>query len=156
MAKKKTVKTKAVVKKTTTKKTITPTKKKEGKKNVAIKKTDSTSDYTMFHKPNCSTSRTVLEFLHKKKIKPEIIKYIETPPTEKELEKLLAKLNIKPFELIRQKEKYFQEKLKGLKLNDHEWIKEMVENPVLIERPILIKGNKAIIGRPIEKVMDFI
>jgi arsenate reductase len=65
-------------------------------------------------------------------------------------------LNIKPFELIRQKEKYFKEKLQGLKLNDHEWIREMIENPVLIERPILIKGNKAIIGRPMEKVLDWI
>lgn len=153
MTKKKTIKTKTVP---TEKKNVSREGAKDAKKKSAAKKTESTSDYTMFHKPNCSTSRTVLEFLHKKKIKPEIIKYIETPPTEKELEKLLAKLNIKPFELIRQKEKYFQEKLKGLKLNDHEWIKIMVENPVLIERPILIKGNKAIIGRPIERVIDFI
>lgn len=152
---------KKVSKKITTKKTVSrgeakSTKKKTTVKKVVAKKTDTKSEYVMYHKPNCSTSRTVLELLHKKKIKPEIVKYIETPPTEKELEKLLAKLHIKPFDLIRQKEKYFQEKLKGLKLNDHEWIKEMVENPVLIERPIIIKGNKAIIGRPIEKVIDFI
>jgi arsenate reductase len=65
-------------------------------------------------------------------------------------------LNLKPLDLIRKKEKYYKEKLSKLNLNDHEWINLMVENPVLIERPILIKGNKAIIGRPIERVVEFV
>ena len=86
----------------------------------------------------------------------DIIHYIETPPSANELEILLSKLNLKPIELIRKKEKYYQEKLSKLNFNDHEWIKLMVENPVLIERPILIKGNKAIIGRPFERVVEFV
>jgi len=110
----------------------------------------------VYHKPNCNTSRTVMEFLKKEKVKVMVRLYLEDSPTEKELEILLAKLHIKPHDLIRIKEPYYQKKLKGLKLNDHEWIKVMVQNPVLIERPVLIRGNKAIIGRPIEKVMEFI
>ena len=111
---------------------------------------------TIFHKPSCQTSNTVLKYLRTKKQKLDIIHYIDTPPSANELEILLSKLNLKPIELIRKKEKYYQEKLSKLNLNDHEWIKLMVENPVLIERPILIKGNKAIIGRPFERVVEFV
>lgn len=152
----KTTTKKTTTTKSTNKKTAATKKKKTTAKKETPKKSSSNSGYIMYHKPSCSTSRKVLEYLNKKKIQPEIIKYIDTPPTEKELEKLLAKLHIKPHDLIRTKEAYYKEKLKGLNLNDHEWIKIMVENPNLIERPIIIKGNKAIIGRPIEKVIDFI
>jgi len=92
--------------------------------------------------------------LKKKKIDFEVVHYLKNIPTATELKKLLMKLNIKPFDLVRQKEKYFQEKLKGLKLNDHEWIKVMIRNPELIERSIIIKGNRAVIGRPAEKVLE--
>ena len=74
--------------------------------------------------------------------------------TEKEFETLLAKLNLKPQDLLRKGEKVYKEKFKGLTLNDHEWIKVMLENPKLIERPIIVKGNKAIIGRPPVLVKD--
>ena len=146
---------KTIAKKSTVKKSLL---KKVMKKKVSSRVTLSVDKdkMTVFHKPSCQTSNTVLKYLRTKKQKLDIIHYIDTPPSANELEILLSKLNLKPIELIRKKEKYFQEKLSKLNLNDHEWIKLMVENPVLIERPILIKGNKAIIGRPFEKVVEFV
>lgn len=149
-------KAKVVAKKTTAKTTTTKKVVKKKKTGSRVTLSVDKDKMTVFHKPNCQTSNTVLKYLRKKKQNLDIIHYIDNPPTAKELEILLSKLNLKPLELIRKKEKYFQEKLSKLQLNDHEWIKEMVENPVLIERPILIKGNKAIIGRPIERVVEFV
>lgn len=147
------------------KKTVVPIKKVVIKKVVKskVKKTEkknyeSIPDDTVlvYHKPNCSTSRNVMDYLKKKKVKTMVRLYIDDAPTAKELEILLAKLHLKPHDLIRTKEAYYQEKLKGLKLNEHEWIREMAENPVLIERPVLIYKNTAVIGRPMENVEDFV
>ena len=147
------------------KKTVTPINKTVKKTVVKskVKKTEkknyeSIPDDTVlvYHKPNCSTSRNVMDLLKKKKVKTMVRLYIEDSPTSKELELLLAKLDMKPEELVRKKESYFQEKLKGLKLNDQEWIREMAENPVLIERPVLIYKNSAVVGRPMEKVEEFL
>ena len=110
--------------------------------------------YTIYHNPRCSKSREALSLLKEKGAEIEIVKYLEAIPTEEELLKLLAKLNIKPFELIRKGEKIYKEQFKNLNLNDHEWIKVMLENPKLIERPIVVKGNKAVIGRPPSLVID--
>lgn len=104
--------------------------------------------YTIYHNPRCSKSREALALLEEKNADIEIIKYLDNIPTEKEFEMLLAKLNIKPFELVRKTEKIYKEQYKNLNLNDREWIKVMLENPKLIERPIVVKGNKAIVGRP--------
>lgn len=149
-------KAKVVAKKTTIKTTTSKKVVKKKKPGSRVTLSVDKDKMTVFHKANCQTSNTVLKYLRKKKQKLDIIHYIDNPPTAKELEILLSKLNLKPIELIRKKEKYYQEKLSKLNLNDHEWINIMVENPVLIERPILIKGNKAIIGRPIERVVEFV
>lgn len=81
---------------------------------------------------------------------------METPPTEGELKEIIQKLNIKPIELIRQKEKIFQEKYAGKTLSNKEYIQAMIEHPILIERPIIINGDIAIIGRPPIKVLDIL
>ena len=146
----KTVAKNSIVKKSMVKKTIKV--KVSSRITLSVDK----DSMTVFHKPSCQTSNKVLKYLRTKKQKLDIIHYIDNPPTANELEILLSKLNLKPIELIRKKEKYYQEKLSKLNLNDHEWIKLMVENPVLIERPILIRGNTAIIGRPLEKVVEFV
>lgn len=104
--------------------------------------------YTIYHNPRCRKSREALEILENEGVEIEVVKYLEETPTEAELEKLLAKLNLKPTDIIRTGESIYKEQFKGLNLNDHEWIKIMVENPKLIERPIVVKGNKAIVGRP--------
>ena len=97
-----------------------------------------------------------MDFLKKKKIKPEVFLYLETVPTEEEIKSVLKKLGIKAEELIRKKESIYKEKFMDKKMSEEKWIKAMMKYPILIERPIIIKGNKAVIGRPTEKILEII
>ena len=110
----------------------------------------------IFHNPRCSKSRQTLNIMTTAGIKPEIIDYLTNPPTEAELKNIVHKLGIKPDELIRKGEAIYKEKFKGKELNDDQWIAAMIEFPKLIERPIVIKGDEAIIGRPPELVKTLI
>ena len=89
-------------------------------------------------------------------MKTEVVEYLKTPPTQKEIIELLKMLGMKAVDLVRKKEPLFLEKYEGKKLTEAQWIKAMAQNPILIERPIIVKGKKAIIGRPPEKVLEFI
>lgn len=108
------------------------------------------------HNPRCGKSRNCLALLADSGQKYEIIKYLEQPPSFDELVSLLKKLNKKPLELVRQKEKVWIENFKNKSMTDDEIIQAMVFNPILIERPLVTKGDKAIIGRELEKVSAFI
>lgn len=108
----------------------------------------------IYHNPRCKKSRETLQILEEKGADFEIVEYLKNPPSEKELKVVLSKLDIKPEALLRKGEKIFKENYKGKELSDTEWIKAMVENPKLIERPIVIKGDKAIIGRPPKNVLE--
>lgn len=110
----------------------------------------------IYHNSQCSKSCGALEMLHQKGIIPQVIEYLNTPPGKTELKELLAMLQLKPLELIRTKEPLFQQKFEGHTYSDEQWIDVMVEYPELIERPIVVYGNKAIIARPIEKVLDLL
>lgn len=110
----------------------------------------------IYHNPRCRKSRETLEILNSKGIEPEIVLYLDNPPTKKEVKVILTKLNISAFDLIRKGESIYKENFKGKELSEAKWIDIMVKNPKLIERPIVIKGNKAIIGRPPEKVVSLI
>ncbi len=110
----------------------------------------------IMHNNRCSKSRCALDFLEKKKIDIEIVEYLKTPLTEKEIRSLLKMLGLKAPDIVRKGEDLFKQKFKNKKLTEAEWIKILAKNPVLIERPIIIKGNKAIVGRPPELVLDFI
>lgn len=114
------------------------------------------SDISIFHNPRCGKSRNTLAIINDKKLEVEVIEYLKTPPTEAELKEVVKKLGIKPEELIRRGEAIYKESYKGKELSDADWIKAMVEHPILIERPIVIKGDKAIIGRPPENVLILI
>lgn len=114
------------------------------------------SDYILYHKPSCSTSNKVLKLLKEHGVEPEIRLYIDNPPTQKELDALLKKLAIKPIELVRTKEKLYKENYQDQQLTKKDWLKILKENPILIERPILIKGDKAVIGRPPERVLELL
>jgi len=81
-----------------------------------------------------------------------VVDYLKNPPGEKELRDLLVKLDMEPEELVRKGEDIYKEKFKGKKMGDDDWIKAMVKNPILIERPIVVNGNRAILGRPPENV----
>jgi len=109
----------------------------------------------IYHNPRCRKSREALQLLQEKNIDPEIILYLKEPPSKSELKSLLKKLNLKPIEIIRKKEKAFAP-FKGKSFTDNEWIDILVENPTLIERPIVVQGDKAAIGRPKENILEIL
>lgn len=111
---------------------------------------------TIYHKPECSKSCEALSILKGTKEKVEIINYIEHPPSKKLLRDLLKKLGMKAEQLVRKKEPLFREKFEGRKFTQAEWIDILVKNPILIERPIIVKGDKAIIARPPELAEQFL
>jgi arsenate reductase len=110
----------------------------------------------IYHNPRCGKSRSCLALLDQAHLKYEIIPYLTETPSFKELETLIEKLNIKPIELVRIKEKTWIENFKGKKLTDQQVIQAMINYPILIERPIVIKEGKAIIGRDPDKVASFL
>lgn len=111
---------------------------------------------TIYHNPRCSKSRQTLQLLEEKGETIEIVKYLETTPSKTELKNILELLDMTPIELVRKGEAIWKEEFKGKSFSDDELIKIMLENPKLIERPIVIKGTKAVIGRPPEKVLDIL
>lgn len=111
---------------------------------------------TIYHNPRCSTSREGVMLLEQSGKDFKTVLYLENPLRFEELETLIKKLAIKPLGLVRQKEKIWQEHYKGKDLTDTEIINAMVKYPILIERPIVVNGNKIAIGRPIEKVKEII
>ena len=108
----------------------------------------------IYHNSRCSKSRQCLSILENSGVEFEIVKYLEVPPTFQQLEAIIEKLGINPIELIRKKEKLWIEKFKNNTFTPNELIEIMVSNPILIERPIVINGNKAMIARPIEKTSE--
>ncbi len=110
----------------------------------------------IYHNPRCRKSRETLELLQDKGVDPEIILYLQTPPNKQELKEILSKLGISPARLIRKGEPIFKEKFKGKDLTDAQWIDAMINYPKLIERPIVINGNKAVIGRPPVNILQLI
>ncbi|WP_104733889.1 arsenate reductase (glutaredoxin) [Hanstruepera ponticola] len=111
---------------------------------------------TIYHNSRCRKSREGLEILENSGKPFEIRKYLEDVPTVNELEELIDKLDIQPIELVRKNETIWKDNFKGKELSDTQIIEAMVENPKLIERPIVINGNKAIIGRPPEMIIEII
>jgi arsenate reductase len=110
----------------------------------------------IYHNNRCSKSRCALDLLNESGQPFEIIDYLKNPPSEAELTELLKKLNRKPEEVIRKSEPLFKEKFADKSFSDAEWIKIMAENPILIERPIVVKDDKAVIGRPTESVENLL
>ena len=108
----------------------------------------------IYHNPKCSKSRQTLAIIEEKTSAFEIVEYLKNPLSEEEIIVLLSQLNIKPIELVRTQETIWKENYKGKELTDTKIIKIMAENPKLIERPIVVKNNKAIIGRPPENVLS--
>jgi arsenate reductase len=111
----------------------------------------------IYHNPRCSKSRETLALLEGKGAKPKIVEYLKEPPSAAELKSILKKLGLAPRELMRRKEPpYVALKLDNPKLSDDALIKAMVENPVLIERPIVVNGAKAALGRPPEDALKIL
>lgn len=110
----------------------------------------------VLHNAHCSKSNAVLEYLEEKKIGFTVINIINEPLSVLEIKTVLKKLNQNISEIIRDNEKLYKEQFADKDYSDEEWLNILSENPSLLQRPILIKGSEAIIGRPIEKVVDFI
>jgi len=112
---------------------------------------------TIYHNARCSKSRQTLELLRARGIEPVIVNYLETPPTASELERILNLLGIEPLTLLRTGEPLFAELgLNGKELSREEWIAVMVAHPKLIERPIVVAGERAALGRPPENVLQIV
>ncbi|UVL55158.1 arsenate reductase (glutaredoxin) [Pseudomonas sp. B21-035] len=115
------------------------------------------TDLTLYHNPRCSKSRGALELLEARGLAPTVVRYLETPPTAGELKALLGKLGISARQLLRSGEdEYKTLNLADASLSEAKLIEAMVQHPKLIERPILIAGDKAAIGRPPEKVLEIL
>ena len=106
----------------------------------------------IYHNPRCSKSRQGVAILEETNKEFVIVKYLENIPSEKELKEIIKMLGISPIQLVRKTEKVWKENFKGKELSDSEIVKAMVENPKLIERPIVINDNKAVVGRPPEEI----
>jgi arsenate reductase len=111
----------------------------------------------IYHNPRCSKSRQALDLLRQRGIEPEIVEYLKTPPDTAELKRILKLLGLKPRALMRKSEAVYKEKrLDNPALTDDQLIAAMVADPVLIERPIVLAGGKAALGRPPEKVLEIL
>jgi arsenate reductase len=112
---------------------------------------------TIYHNPRCSKSRQTLKLLQDRKVSLEIVEYLKTPPNAKTLADILDRLGMEPRQLMRKKEApYKAKKLDDVKLTRKQLIDAMVADPVLIERPIVLAGKKAALGRPPESVLDIL
>ena len=111
---------------------------------------------TIYHNPRCSKSRQTLELLKSNGIEPEVNLYLDTPPSAEKLTELLQKLGIKANQLVRKSEAYYKDNLKGGEITDKQLIEVMIKNPKLIERPIVVAGDRAALGRPPEAVLEII
>lgn len=111
---------------------------------------------TIYHNPRCKKSRAGLEYLKQQDADIRIIDYFKHPLTEAGLADLLIKLNKKPHEIVRTQEPVYKKELKGKQFEDHEWIRILVENPKLIQRPIIVKQYKAVIGDPVENIGELV
>lgn len=110
----------------------------------------------IYHNNRCSKSRCGLEILENSGQDFKVVKYLDDVPTAKELKDIIKLLNIKPIELVRKTEAIWKENFKNKNLSDSDIITAMIKHPKLIERPIIINGNKAVIGRPPELILDIL
>lgn len=112
---------------------------------------------TIYHNPRCTKSRQTLQLLRDHGIEPQIIEYLKTPPTAAELAGLLKRLKLTPQQIVRRGEAAFcEQKLADRELSDQAWLQLLAEQPSLIERPIVVRGTRAVIGRPPENVLTLL
>jgi len=106
----------------------------------------------IYHNPSCKKSRAGLQYL-KESGKPfTVVEYLKKPLTEKEMEKLLVKLNLKPSDVLRKQEDYYKQTVKGKRFEDHELVRIIIQNPKLLQRPIVEGIYKAVVGDPVENI----
>ena len=112
------------------------------------------SQFTVYHNPRCSKSRLALAYLDEKNEDYSVVEYLKEPLSGKDIEDLLEKLNISAEELLRKGEKDFNDHFRGKNLSQKEWARAMSDYPKLMERPIVVKGGKAVVARPAERINE--
>ena len=110
---------------------------------------------TIYHNPRCSKSRQTLAILEEKGVEHDVVEYLTQPPSQAELKRVLTKLGVKPAEILRKKEAK-EAGIDAAAMSDADLIKAMVANPIIIERPIVVTDDKAVMGRPPENVLSII
>lgn len=110
----------------------------------------------VYHNPRCSKSWGACQILQERGVQAEIVDYLKTPPTRDDLAELLEKLGMSAEALVRKGEAVFKERYAGKAMTEDDWLEALAAHPVLIERPIVIKGDKAIIARPPEKLLELL
>jgi len=110
----------------------------------------------IFHNNQCSKSRCAIDFLNEQQATFEVVEYLKTPLNKEELKELIQLLKIKPEALVRKNEDIYKELFANKKMTPAKWITAMVKYPKLIERPIVLNGDKAIIGRPVELILTIL
>lgn len=114
------------------------------------------SPVTVYHNPHCTKSRETVALLREHGIEPHIIEYLKTPPSVAELKKLVTLLGLTPYELVRRKEPEYKEAGLNDDASDNQILQAMAEYPILIERPIVVTNNKAVIGRPPQNALTIL
>jgi arsenate reductase len=111
---------------------------------------------TIYHNPRCSKSRATLALLQEHGVEPRIVEYLKTPPNRDELKAIVAALGIEPEQLVRKGEDVYKAKFAAKQLTASQWIDALAQHPILIERPIVVRGTRAAIGRPPENVLSLL
>lgn len=111
---------------------------------------------TIYHNPRCTKSREALALLQQRGLTPRIVEYLQTPPSAAELKGILRKLGMPAQQLVRKAEQTYKTKYAARALTEDQWIEAMAADPILIERPIVISGDRAVIGRPPENVLKLL
>ncbi len=106
----------------------------------------------IYHNPRCRKSREALNILKNHGYEPEVVLYLEIPPSESELKDIVGKIGGSPAKIVRREEKLFKEEYKGRDLTDDQWYRVLADNPKLIQRPIIVNGDRAVVARPPERV----
>jgi arsenate reductase len=111
---------------------------------------------TIYHNPRCGKSRAALAILAEHGVEPVVVEYVKNPPTIDDLRAILKKLGMTAGQIVRKGEDIYREKFSSKAMSDEQWLDALVQYPVLIERPIVIKDNRALVGRPPEKVLELL
>ena len=111
---------------------------------------------TIYHNPRCGKSRAALALLEEHGLKPLVIEYLKQPPTKEQLHVLTSRLGIRPEQLVRKGEEVYKQKYKDKTMSDEQWLTALAANPILIERPIVVRGERAVLGRPPERVLELL
>ena len=113
-------------------------------------------EIVIYHNARCSKSRSACEIVAGRGIEARIVEYLKTPPSRDELRAVLQKLGMEASELVRRGEEEYKQRYAGRTLTEDEWLDALIEHPILIERPIVVRGDRAVVGRPPEKVLELL